>query len=744
MHEQVDPVTQSSRLCHRPRGARLGRLREMSFAEVAYRGHQETAKLIERMAAPGRYPDPAVWLQRRAPAIATASAALRFERDTLPGRFFGGASDHRARSALRERLPVECLDLVCAATGTMVGRRFDLLGYRMLSFGDPINWHFDPVCGRQSPLVHWSRIDALDPSVVGDSKVIWELNRHQWVVTLAQAWALTGDEQFARTCIGSIDAWLEANPPATGINWTSSLEVAYRLISWCWTLALLHDFPGLSGEWMMKVVSAIGMHAAHVRRYLSYYFSPNTHLTGEALGLFYAGTLFTEFLDAPRWRELGARILVAESRRQVSADGVHFEQSTCYHRYTVDIYLHFLLLASSNGVGVPGNVVDRVRQMVEFLLAVRQPDGSIPAIGDVDGGTLLPLSCRRPEDAAGTFATAAAMFHRSDFAWAANGVAPEILWLMGLDGLRAFDALHPVPPAGPASRAFAVGGYAIMRNQWDDDASQMIVDIGPLGCPGSGGHGHADLLSVQCAIFGEPCLVDGGNFCYTPDAEWRDFFRSTAAHSTLVIDGRTQSEPAGPFGWRDRPRVRLREWHSSPEVDFLDAEHDAFSRRGDPIVHRRRILFVKPRYWILVDDLAGTSEHQVDLTFQFAPLPVALGPDRWARVETPRGHALWVRPFTSAATRIRTRLESGARQPIRGWVAPTYGERRPAPMLIYSTTIVPPWRVLTLLLPDADGLSSPPSVRLVYDEDHRPAGLFIEDSGETVRVDDGVVLVTRE
>jgi hypothetical protein len=65
-------------------------------------------------------------------------------------------------------------------------------------------------------------------------------------------------------------------------------------------------------------------------------------------------------------------------------------------------------------------------------------------------------------------------------------------------------------------------------------------------------------------------------------------------------------------------------------------------------------------------------------------------------------------------------------------------------MLIYSATIVPPWRVLTLLLPDADGLTSPPSVRLVYDEDHLPAGLILEDFGETVRVDDGVVLVTQD
>ena len=88
---------------------RLGRIRKMSFAEVAYRGHQETAKLIERVAARDRYPDPAVWLQGRAPAIATARAALRLGRDLLPGRFFGGASDQGALSALRERLPFEPL-----------------------------------------------------------------------------------------------------------------------------------------------------------------------------------------------------------------------------------------------------------------------------------------------------------------------------------------------------------------------------------------------------------------------------------------------------------------------------------------------------------------------------------------------------------------------------------------------------------------------------------------------------------
>src|SRR5439155_14812251 len=174
-----------------------------------------------------------------------------------------------------------------------------------------------------------------------------------------------------------------------------------------WTLLLLRDLPTLTGEWLMKVLTAIWYHASHVKRYLSYYFSPNTHLTGEAIGLFYAGVLFREFPDAARWREVGARILVTESRRQVSADGVHFEQSTCYHRYTIDIYLHFLMLAERNGVSVPPAISECTRRMVDFLLAVRRPDGSIPVIGDADGGSLLPLARRASEDARGTFATAA-------------------------------------------------------------------------------------------------------------------------------------------------------------------------------------------------------------------------------------------------------------------------------------------------------------------------------------------------
>jgi hypothetical protein len=173
---------------------------------------------------------------------------------------------------------------------------------------------------------------------------------------------------------------------------------------------------------------------------------------------------------------------------------------------------------------------------------------------------------------------------------------------------------------------FQSAGYAAMRSGWDVNAHQMIVDVGPLGCPISSGHGHADLLSVQCVAFGEPILIDAGTGSYTGDGQWRDYFRSTAAHSTLRVDKRDHAQPAGLFAWHSRPRATLLEWHSDTLFDVIHAEHDAYSDIS--VTCRRRAIFVKPHYWLLIDDVDGSAPHQVEVAFQFAPMRVRRGRTR--------------------------------------------------------------------------------------------------------------------
>ncbi len=49
-----------------------------------------------------------------------------------------------------------------------------------------------------------------------------------------------------------------------------------------------------------------------------------------------------------------------------------------------------------------------------------------------------------------------------------------------------------------------------------------------------------DLRSVL-----EEILVDAGTYTYV-EPQWRDWFRATAAHNTVRIDGRDQAVAAGP------------------------------------------------------------------------------------------------------------------------------------------------------------------------------------------------------
>lgn len=731
---------------------KLERLKTMSLTEIACRSRQEASKWLERVGANGNgRGEPQEILKKlltpeafpKLPSAGSdfaAAARLLWQRfqDTAASRFFEGATDGDAATLLRDEMPQAASRIVGAAERIFAGR-FDLLGYPDLFFGDPIDWRLDPVTGRRSVLAHWSRIDPLDAAAVGDSKVVWELSRHQWLMYLGIAYRLTGEEKYARCAVEYFRQWIRANPPGVGIHWASSLEAALRIVSWSWSLFLFRGSEALGPELFLRMLECVSHHAVRVEKYLSYYFAPNTHLTGEALGLFYAGVLFPDLEGAPRWRELGATILIDECGRQILPDGVYFEQSICYQRYTAEIYLHFLILAERNGIALPPAVEQRVARLIDVLLTLRRPDGSLPDIGDADGGWLLPFDARAGNDGRGVFAVAAAFFNRPDYAWAAEVPASESLWLLGPARHKSCRRIAPTPPTD-RSRSIS-DGYVVMRSGWARDAHQLIFDTGPLSSPKSG-HGHADLLSVQCSVFGEPYLVDAGTYSYTPEPAWRDFFRSSVAHSTVTVDGESQALPAGPFKWKDHPEARLRRWLSTDDYDFADAEHYAYARLSDPVVHRRRVVFVKRSYWIIVDDLLGSAEHRVDIRFQFAPLAVVMEDDRWVRARGRRGGALLVRPF--AAAPFRMNIFEGSSTPIQGWVSPEYGQRVAAPALACSTESRLPLRIVTLLFPLETASAPCPDVVPISTDPAGPQGLVFRRQREAVIIHNESVIIKPE
>ena len=705
------------------RMSQLSKFRQKSWQEFYIRGKQELAQYGERLfrIGQGELSDQALLretlvpmcspscetaagqiLQRLQSAV-TAGGSGRSARPFMP---FLACREEVAR-IMEARFPVERTKVLAKADRAIDGR-FDLLGLSDLCFGNPIDWQFEPTSGKRTDLRHWSRIAYLDSEVAGDQKVTWELNRHAHFITLGQAYWLTGEERYATAFLEQIHAWMDANPPKQGINWASSLEVSFRAIAWVWALHLFAASPQITASFVTRLVKFFVQHGRHIESYLSYYFSPNTHLTGEALGLFYLGVTMPELSAAQRWRDLGLKILLEELPRQIREDGVYFEQSSYYHRYTTDFYIHMSTIAETAGITLPPSVTQKLSQLLEHLMWITKPDGSSPFYGDDDGGRLVKLGDRRANDFRDTLSIGAAMFGRGDWKYVATSAPMEMLWLLGPEGLRAFDRVQEEPPTSLA-RGFESSGYYVLRDGWSAKSSCIFIDCGPHGTANCG-HAHSDALSFEFATGSSNWFIDPGTYSYVGMSESRNSFRSTAAHNAVTVDGCSQSVPAGPFSWDFIADARSNGLIETPQSYYVTGEHHGFHRLADPVIHARTVMFRKPvdrwqsraPYVLIQDRFDARAQHQYALHFHCAPGCFVEREEACVNIAGRDGRYLFL-----LSLKVE---ENGACSPIaisieEGWVSHCYGQRESAPQLVAACTATGRSEVVTLLVPFVSGES---------------------------------------
>ena len=590
-------------------------------------------------------------------------------------------------NCMRERLPEVAADIVQRAE-RICEHRFDLLGHEGLDYGTEIDWHLDAVHGKRAPRRPWFKIRYLDFAEVGDSKVTWELNRHQHLVTLAKAYRLTGRTRYVLELLRQWYHWQEQNPYPIGINWASSLEVAFRSLSWLWIANLLNGCDIAAERFSTDLRRALMLNAHHIERFLSTYFSPNTHLLGEGVGLFSIGTLYSGIPAVSRWQKLGWQIVVDEAKRQVLPDGLHFEQSIYYHVYALDFFLHARMLANLNGIAIPVTLDRAIEKMLNALYTLGT-GGALPRFGDDDGGRVFEPTRNRAEHLLDPLATGAVVFNRSDFKLLANGIREETLWLCGVKGVKQFDELS-IRGDSAISFAFESSGMYGMASP-GPVPQQLIVDAGPQGA-GRAGHGHADALSIQISIGGSGVLIDPGTLAYVDPDGKRNRFRGTASHNTVQVDGIDQAEPGGPFGWCGLPKVNVDRWITSDGFDFFEGSHTGYRRLSYPVQHRRCIFYFKPHFWLVRDVLEGTGTHDIALYWHFAPGRLS-GIPGGAHFSSSAGATLALMHATTfdSSTEIET-----------GWCAPVYGKRQEAPLLRFEARAVLPAEFATILIPGAE------------------------------------------
>jgi len=500
-------------------------------------------------------------------------------------------------------------------------------------------WHQAPDTQRQWPQIFFAGIAYREGNPHGDIRKLWEPARLQHLLDLAviaRSSAGTGRKQAVNLVQRQLASWVADNPPLTGAHYVCAMECALRLIALCHALDLLRkDLQQEVAPWA-GICHVVSSHAPLIARRLSLHSSTGNHTTAEAAALVYAGVLFSELKGAGHWLSTGLAILESLSESQVLEDGGGVEQALTYHNFNIQLFGLVNGLLSHHGRYVPCAIVSAVQRGNRFLAAMAAGDGTLPAIGDSDGGCalsrhLLPLE------------------------------AP------GQQGQQ-MPAGQPDAMQQSPNRTFRDSGYTLARINTRPDI-RLIFDHGALGMPPSCGHGHADSLSLTLSLGNRDILLDTGTYTYTGDQRWRRYFRGTSAHNTVTVNNTDQASQQACFLWARPFRSRvLAADISDPRYGRIMAAHDGYSPQG---VRHIRSLTWKQGQWLLIrDDLLGEGTHRLDLHWHLGVEPGQTEPGLF-ELTTP------VARLTMQCTGGAITTHRGERFPLLGWRSPAYGEVEP-------------------------------------------------------------------
>ena len=451
---------------------------------------------------------------------------------------------------------------------------------------------------------------------------------------LAAAFAETGEARFQHAWEKLVDSWIRKVP----LEFGPTDAIGRRIQNWIYAWNIFADSPhfaGLCEGLDEKIVASLAQQIRFLRNHLT---AERNHRTLELYSLLIGALALPEAALDADLLDFAMEAFCQNLLADVRPDGVHREHSTHYHMMVLRSYLGARENVRRFGLSFPREYDERLERACEFAMHCHRPDGGIPTLSDSDAGNYSDL-----------LHLAASLLSRPDFLYSATA---------GAQG---------VPPQKRYVN-FPDAGYYIQRSGWGtgqtafEQEGFLIFDCGPLG---DGGHGHYDMLNVEIAARGKSLIIDPGRYTYSEHPpNLRHWFKGTAAHNTVCIDGLDQvayrrGKPRKPL-----PHARLIERYSAPGLDVL---HGTAQSPCYEVVHTRRIFYIADEYWIICDSLAGERPHRFDLRFHIAP-------EAWDRaqilgntVRTPELALLF-----SGATRLQ--IEPG-------WFAPLYGVKQSAPVV---------------------------------------------------------------
>lgn len=373
--------------------------------------------------------------------------------------------------------------------------------------------------------------------IEGVSK-LWLYNLHyfDWLWSFADS--IDGDWDFAQSWVQD---WIDSHKPTRrAVGW-EPYPTSLRLINWC-LLFFSHwrERTSQQSHFLQSLRGSLGQQLSWLYDHLEYHIQAN-HLLENAAALAICGRTFGGELGERAYTR-GNKLFRQQLREQILTDGMHYERSAMYHCRVLWLTRILSEWGDTATCELAQSLLPPMQQAMDSMTHI---DGRISQFNDA-----ADKIYRRPEVAV------------SKHASPSEGLR---VWALPDAGFYGAKNVGDLEPRGQHS---------------------IVCNCGTITPRYQPGHAHADSLSFEWCVAGQPLITDTGVYDYEK-GESRRYDRSTRAHNTVEVNRSNSSEVWSSFRVGQRANVRVLRWEPTRNGFSLVAEHDGYL----PVIHQRSIHY---------------------------------------------------------------------------------------------------------------------------------------------------------
>ncbi|MFW5795314.1 MAG: heparinase II/III domain-containing protein [Bacillota bacterium] len=426
-----------------------------------------------------------------------------------------------------------------------------------------------------------------------DYDQLWVFNLHyfDYLTDLAIYYSYKKDNNIYKLTQEIILSWIKSTKPSDLNSWHPYV-ISLRAVNWIKYYLLCQDKLKEDNEFRESFLESLYQQIIVLYNNLEYHLGAN-HLLENGKALIFAGALF-DTQSAKKWFAKGMEIIEASLKKQILSDGGHYEKSPMYHSIVLKDYLEIIHLLKSNNLSLKKINFSKIKKMISFLKDLSHPDGEISFFND----SAINIEAS-PAELVTLFE---AVINNKNYKSKKFDLYTYLLTANKINK-------ETINYSTKKLVSYSDSGYFRLKNK----NSYLIFDSGDIGPDENPGHAHCDTLSYELTYKKKRWVVNSGTYSY--HSHLRNKFRSTAAHNTLRIDKKEQSQIWSKFRVGERAKAECNSTQINKNIIAIIGEHDGYS----PITHKRNIILIQNEYWLIYDKLKGKGKHLIENYVHLSP-----------------------------------------------------------------------------------------------------------------------------